>query len=99
LKPFFNKRDNAKNKEWWYIGKATRAMAYTWKDNPEKLPIVESYLKTMHTEVCTSDTWVFCETPLVRDAIVMEKGKETIQRIYDNRVGQPCNIAAAYIYI
>ncbi len=99
LKPFFNKTDKAKNKEWWYIGKATMAMAYTWKDNPDKLKVVEGYLKKMLTEVITQDTWVFGETPLVRDVFVKENGKEITKRIYDNRVGQPCNIAAAYIYL
>jgi hypothetical protein len=99
LKPFFNKSDKAKNKEWWYIGKATMAMAYAWKDNPERLPIVEGYLKQMLTEVCTNDTWVYGETPLVRDVFEMKNGKEMTERIYDNRVGQPCNIAAAYIYL
>jgi hypothetical protein len=99
LQPYFNKEDKARNKEWWYIGKATMAMAYTWKDNPDKLPIVESYLKKLLTEVCTQDTWVYGETPLVRDIVVTQNGKERINRIYDNRVGQPCNIAAAYIYL
>jgi GH15 family glucan-1,4-alpha-glucosidase len=99
LKPFFNKRDQAKNKEWWYIGKATMAMAHAWKDNPERLPIVKAYLKQMLTAVCTSDTWVYGETPLVRDIFVNENGIEGTKRIYDNRVGQPCNIAAAYIYL
>jgi GH15 family glucan-1,4-alpha-glucosidase len=99
LKPFFNKTEKAFNKEWWYIGKATMAMAYAWKDNPERLPIVENYLKQMLTEVCTQDTWVYGETPLVREVYEFVNGKETSKRIYDNRVGQPCNIAAAYIYL
>jgi hypothetical protein len=99
LQPFFNMETRAKNKEWWYIGKATMAMAYTWKDNPEKLHVVEGYLQKMLKEVATQDTWVFGETPLVRDVFVIDNGKEITKRIYDNRVGQPCNIAAAYIYL
>jgi GH15 family glucan-1,4-alpha-glucosidase len=99
LEPFFKKTDKARNKEWWYIGKATMAMAYTWQDNPEKLELVKTNIKQLLTEVCTQDTWVFGETPLVRDVLVNENGVEVKKRIYDNRVGQPCNIAVAYMYL
>lgn len=99
IQPFFNKTDSAKNKEWWYLGKATAAMAYAWKDDPVKRKSIEGLIEKLLTEVITQDTWVYGETPLVRDVYVKENGKEIIKRIYDNRVGQPCNIAAAYIYL
>ncbi|MGL4599712.1 MAG: hypothetical protein ACRCYO_19455, partial [Bacteroidia bacterium] len=31
--PFFEKQDQALNKEWWYLGKTTLAMAYAWRNN------------------------------------------------------------------
>jgi hypothetical protein len=99
LQPYFEKSDKATNTEWWYIGKATMAMAYTWQDNPEKINLVKSNLKTLLKDVCTQDTWVYGETPLVRDVTTITNNIKTTNRVYDNRVGQPCNIAAAYIYL
>jgi hypothetical protein len=96
LQPFFNKSKKALNKEWWYIGKATMAMAYAWQDNQEELKKVKGYLDVLLTEVCTQDTHIYGETPMVRQKKDL-KGNSIFY--YDNRVGQPCNIAGAYIYL
>jgi hypothetical protein len=64
-----------------------------------EVKIAETNLQQMLTEVCTQDTWVYGETPLVRDVYIIENGKEIKKRVYDNRVGQPCNIPGAYIYL
>jgi GH15 family glucan-1,4-alpha-glucosidase len=97
--PFFEKQDKALNTEWWYLGKATLAMGYAWKDIPEKRKIVENDLRIMLNEVCTPDTRIYGETPMVRDINVTERGKTVVKRIYENRVGTPCNIAPAYMYL
>jgi Secretion system C-terminal sorting domain len=95
LLPFFNKDNTSLNQEWWYVGKALCAMAYMWKDNPVKRPIVENYLEIMLKEVPTQDTYSYGETNMVRDFNV----GGTIVRKYDNRVGQPSTHPAAWIYM
>jgi hypothetical protein len=99
MKPFFEKADDARNKEWWYLGKATTAVAYAGKTDPAKRKMAENYLQILLKQVCTQDTRVYGETPMVRDISFKKNGVTQIERVYDNRVGQPCNIAAAWIYM
>jgi hypothetical protein len=88
---FFEKDASAMNKEWWYLGKATTALAYA-ANTPEDKKRVENYVKILLSEVCTQDTHIFGETPMLRKN---EKGI----LFYDNRVGQPSNHPAAWIYM
>lgn len=99
LIPFFSKSDNARNKEWWYLGKATTALAYIWADDPRNRKTVEQYLSILLKEVCTPDTRIYGETPMVRDFFRREGDGSKIERRYHNRVGQPHNSAAAWIYL
>jgi GH15 family glucan-1,4-alpha-glucosidase len=92
IEPFFAKNVEAMNKEWWYLGKTTTAMAYVSSENNELKSNVNQYLKQLLTEVCTQDTFVFGETPMLR------KNKSG-NMYYDNRVGQPSNHPAAWIYM
>lgn len=92
IEPFFAKKPEAINKEWWYLGKTTTAMAYASQENSETKAIVTQYLKQLLTEVCTPDTYIFGETPMLRKN---NEGKI----YYDNRVGQPSNHPAAWIYM
>jgi Secretion system C-terminal sorting domain len=95
LLPFFNKDNTSLNQEWWYVGKALCAMAYMWKDNPVKRPIIENYLEVMLKDVPTLDTFSYGETNMVRDFNI----GGIITRKYDNRVGQPSTHPAAWIYM
>jgi hypothetical protein len=95
LLPFFTKSNASLNYEWWYVGKTLTAMAYMWRSNPVKRPIIESYLKTVLKSVPTPGTYSYGETVMVRD---MDSAGVTIRR-YDNRVGQPSNYPPAWFYI
>jgi GH15 family glucan-1,4-alpha-glucosidase len=88
---FFEKDKSAMNKEWWYLGKATSALAFA-ANNTEDKKVIENYLKILLTEVCTQDTYIYGETPMLRK-------NEEGNLYYDNRVGQPSNHPAAWIYI
>ncbi len=99
IQPFFEKSKSAVNKEWWYLGKTTLSLAYLSNQNPEFKVLSEKYLKILLEDVCTQDTRVYGETPFVKEELIMVNNKKTIQRVYHNRVGQPCNIAGAYIYL
>jgi GH15 family glucan-1,4-alpha-glucosidase len=90
MEPFFNKESSAMNKEWWYLGKATTAMAAV--DNNETKTLTKQYLGILLKDVCTQDTYIYGETPMLRKNIA---GKW----YYDNRVGQPSNHPAAWIYM
>jgi hypothetical protein len=95
IKPFFQLTDQALNNEWWYTGKALTAMAYAWRSDPLKKPIVENYLRTVLKNVPTKGTHSYGETVIIRDI----DSAGTIKRIYDNRVGQPSNHPAAWFYM
>jgi hypothetical protein len=95
IDPFFLKSDDAKNKEWWYLGKATNAIAFASKDNPDLKIQSKKQLNILLKEACTQDTYVYGETPMVRDI----KDKNETKRVYDNRVGQPSNHPAAWFYM
>jgi hypothetical protein len=97
--PFFTKHKDAVNKEWWYLGKTTLALAYAWKDDPAKRPLCEDYLRTLLRDVCTQDTRVYGETPMVRETVIQDGAGVRTQKIFENRVGTPCNIAPAYMYL
>jgi GH15 family glucan-1,4-alpha-glucosidase len=97
--PFFTRATESKNKEWWYIGKTTTAIAFASQNDSAKAALARHYLQMLLEEVCTPDTHVFGETPMVRDIQQSIEGKKEIKTIYDNRVGQPCNIAAVWIYM
>jgi|GEM_PF-3907304 len=99
ISPYYEKQDEAKNKEWWYLGKTTTALAYVWKDDPVKRKLVEKYMLISLLEGCTQDTRIFGETPMVRDYIATEKGKKIIRRGYDTRVGLPHNMTPGWIYL
>jgi GH15 family glucan-1,4-alpha-glucosidase len=88
---FFDKDKTAMNKEWWYLGKATTALAYAANSTNDK-KIIENYLKILLTEVCTQDTYIYGETPMIRK-------NENGNLYYDNRVGQPSNHPAAWLYM
>ncbi len=88
---FFNKDKAAMNKEWWYLGKATTALAFAANTVNDKKTI-ENYLKILLTNVCTQDTYIYGETPMLRK-------NEEGNLYYDNRVGQPSNHPAAWIYM
>jgi GH15 family glucan-1,4-alpha-glucosidase len=88
---FFNKDKTAMNKEWWYLGKATTALAYA-ANSVEDKKLVENYLKILLTDVCTQDTYIYGETPMLRK-------NDNGNLYYDNRVGQPSNHPAAWIYM
>lgn len=95
ITPFFLKNDASLNYEWWYPGKATTAMAYLWRSNPMKRPIVENHLKVLLKQVPTEGTYSYGETIIVRD---MDSSSFVVRK-YDNRVGQPSNHPAAWIYM
>ncbi len=99
INPFFIKAEEAKNKEWWYIGKATTAIAFAVQGDSAKTKQSRKQLETLLKEACTSDTYVYGETPMVRDITEIKNGKSKTNRIYDNRVGQPSNHPAAWIYM
>jgi GH15 family glucan-1,4-alpha-glucosidase len=88
---FFSRDFSAMNKEWWYLGKSTTALAYAANTKDDRA-VIENYLKLLLTEVCTHDTYIYGETPMLRKN---EAGK----LYYDNRVGQPSNHPAAWIYM
>jgi GH15 family glucan-1,4-alpha-glucosidase len=88
---FFNKDKSAMNKEWWYLGKATTALAYAANTAADKA-VSENYLKILLTDVCTKDTYIYGETPMLRK-------NDSGNLYYDNRVGQPSNHPAAWIYM
>jgi hypothetical protein len=87
----YNKDKTAMNKECWYLGKATTSLAYA-ANSVEDKKLVESYLKILLTDVCTQDTYIYCETPMLR------KNKSG-NLYYGNRVVQPSNHPAAWIYM
>jgi GH15 family glucan-1,4-alpha-glucosidase len=99
IHPFFIKADDAKNKEWWYLGKATAAIAFAVQNDDAKLDVAKNYLSILLKDACTQDTFVYGETSMVRDVTEMTNGKMETKRIYDNRVGQPSNHPAAWIYM
>jgi hypothetical protein len=92
IAPFFKKETAAVNKEWWYLGKATTAIAAVANNNTSVGLTVKDYLRILLTEVCTQDTFIYGETPMLR------KDKSG-NWYYDNRVGQPSNHPAAWIYM
>jgi GH15 family glucan-1,4-alpha-glucosidase len=92
VESFFNKKGSAMNKEWWYLGKTTTAMAFAGEQNNNLNELAKDYLKILLTEVCTPDTYIFGETPMLR------KNKQG-NLYFDNRVGQPSNHPAAWIYM
>jgi hypothetical protein len=99
INPFFIKSDEAKNKEWWYLGKATTAIAYAAQNDSAKNNLAKDYLSILLKNACTPDTYVYGETPMVRDITENINGKFETKRVYDNRVGQPSNHPAAWIYM
>jgi hypothetical protein len=80
------------NKEWWYLGKSTTALAYASGNNNDLKIVSKEYLKILLTEVCNQDTYIYGETPMLRK-------NKTGNLYYDNRVGQPSNHPASWIYI
>jgi GH15 family glucan-1,4-alpha-glucosidase len=88
---FFNKDKAAMNKEWWYLGKATTALAFAANTVDDK-KVIENYLKILLTDVCTQDTYIYGETPMLRK-------NDSGNLYYDNRVGKPSNHPAAWIYM
>jgi GH15 family glucan-1,4-alpha-glucosidase len=88
---FFNKDKSAMNKEWWYLGKATTALAYASNTLEDKKRI-ENYLQILLSDVCTQDTYIYGETPMLRK-------NNNGEFYYDNRVGQPSNHPASWIYM
>ncbi|HEU4495513.1 MAG TPA: hypothetical protein VFR70_00520 [Flavobacterium sp.] len=99
ISPYYKMQDKAKNKEWWYVGKTTTALAYLWKNDLGKRDLVEKYMLVSLRESCTSDTRIFGETPMVRDYAVIENRKKTAKRAYDTRVGLPHNMTAGWMYL
>ncbi|HEX8577488.1 MAG TPA: hypothetical protein VF677_14455 [Flavobacterium sp.] len=99
MSPYYEMQDKAKNKEWWYMGRTTTALAYLWKDDPEKRKSIEKYLSIFLRDGCTPDTRIFGETPMVRDYVITENGKKIIKRGYDTRVGLPHNSAPGWMYL
>lgn len=93
--PFFTKADNSLNYEWWYLGKTLTSLAYLWRSNPAKRPVIENYLSTVLKEVPTTGTLSYGETVMVRD---MDSSGVMVRK-YDNRVGQPSNHPAAWFYM
>jgi hypothetical protein len=93
--PFFTRTNASLNYEWWYVGKTLTAMAYMWRSNPIKKPIIENYLKTVLKHVPTEGTYSYGETVMVRD---MDSLNVTVRK-YDNRVGQPSNYPPAWFYL
>jgi hypothetical protein len=92
IMPFFKKELSAMNKEWWYLGKSTTALAYASGNNNDLKIVSKEYLKILLTEVCNQDTYIYGETPMLRK-------NKTGNLYYDNRVGQPSNHPASWIYI
>jgi hypothetical protein len=99
IHPFFIKAKEAKNVEWWYLGKATTAIAFAAQNDNAKLDVAKNYLSILLKDACTQDTYVYGETPMVRDVTEKINGKMETKRIYDNRVGQPSNHPAVWIYM
>jgi hypothetical protein len=93
--PFYTKSNAALNNEWWYTGRTLAGLAYLWRSNPAKRPIVENYLRIALKEVPTPGTLSYGETVMVRDI----DSAGTLVRRYDNRVGQPSNYPAAWFYL
>jgi hypothetical protein len=96
IDPFFKKLDEAKNTEWWYIGKATTAISFAAQKDSIKLSQAKKYLEILLKEASTKDTYVFGETPMVRDMTENVNGKSEVKRAYDNRVGQHCRCMDLY---
>jgi hypothetical protein len=99
INTFFIKADEAKNKEWWYLGKTTTAIAFAAQNDSAKIKQAKEYLSILLKDACTQDTYIYGETPMVRDITEKTNGKIETTRMYDNRVGQPSNHPAAWIYM